>query len=56
MKIKLNQDHSIRGVVEKSGAVVDISEGVAQDLIDRGIADKTSKASKTAKTGKKAGK
>ena len=38
MKVKLTQDHSIRGQVEKADSVVDISEGVALDLIKRGIA------------------
>jgi len=43
MKVKLTQDHSIRGQVEKADTVVDISEGVALDLIKRGIAKKLSK-------------
>ena len=43
MKIKLEKDHSIRGEVEKAGTVVDVHDGVAQDLIDRGIASKPSK-------------
>ncbi len=40
MKIKLTKDHSIRGVIEKSGTEVEVSEGVANDLIKRGIAKK----------------
>ena len=40
MKIKLAKSHSIRGVVEKADTVVDVSEGVALDLIKRGIASK----------------
>lgn len=38
MKIKLAKSHSIRGSVEKAETIVDISEGVALDLIKRGIA------------------
>ena len=38
MKIKLTKNHSIRGTVEKTDTVHDISEGVALDLIKRGIA------------------
>lgn len=49
MKIKLKKDHSIRGKVESADTVVDISEGVAQDLIDRGIAEKLSKPKPAAK-------
>ena len=40
MKIKLTADHSIRGIIETAETVVDVSEGVALDLIKRGIADK----------------
>ena len=40
MKIKLKQDHSIRGVVEKKGTLHDVHDGVAKDLITRGIAEK----------------
>jgi len=43
MKIKLKQDHSIRGNVEPADSIVDINEGVADDLIKRGIAEKLSK-------------
>ena len=43
MKVKLKKDHSIRGVVEPADTVVEISDGVAEDLIDRGIADKVTK-------------
>jgi len=43
MKIKLTKDHSIRGKVEEADTVVDVHEGVANDLIDRGIATKPSK-------------
>lgn len=43
MKVKLTQDHSIRGKVEKAETVVDINDGVALDLIKRGIAEKLSK-------------
>ena len=40
MKVTLKKDHSIRGVIEKAETVVDIGEGVALDLIKRGIASK----------------
>ena len=40
MKVKLIKDHSIRGKVESADTIVDIGEGVAQDLIERGIAQK----------------
>ena len=43
MKVKLTKDHSIRGKVEKADAVVDINDGVALDLIKRGVAKKLSK-------------
>lgn len=43
MKVILKKDHSIRGKVEPADTIVDISEGVAQDLIDRGIASKPDK-------------
>lgn len=43
MKVKLTKDHSIRGKVEKAETIVDINDGVALDLIKRGIAQKLSK-------------
>jgi hypothetical protein len=43
MKIKLTKDHSIRGKVEKADTIVDIHDGVALDLVKRGIAKKLSK-------------
>ena len=43
MKVKLVKDHSIRGKVEKADTIVDISDGVALDLVKRGIAKKLSK-------------
>lgn len=43
MKVKLTKDHSIRGKVEKAETIVDINDGVALDLIKRGIAKKLSK-------------
>ena len=43
MKVKLTKDHSIHGKVEPADTVVDIREGVALDLIKRGIAKKLSK-------------
>lgn len=43
MKIKLEKDHSIKGEIEKAGAIVDVHDGVAQDLINRGIASKPSR-------------
>lgn len=46
MKIKLTQDHSIRGCIEKADTVVEVHEGVALDLIKRGIASKLSKPKK----------
>lgn len=42
MKVKLLQDHSIKGRIEKADTVVFIHEGVALDLIKRGIAAKLS--------------
>jgi hypothetical protein len=39
MKIKLTQDHSIRGRIEKADTIVEVHDGVADDLIKRGIAD-----------------
>ena len=42
MKVKLTKDHSIRGKVEDADTIVDISEGVALDLIKRGLAKKLS--------------
>jgi hypothetical protein len=41
MKVKLVKDHSIRGTVEKADTI--ISDGVALDLVKRGIAKKLSK-------------
>jgi|TARA_R110000744_G_scaffold126398_4_gene232713 hypothetical protein len=49
MKIKLKKNHSIRGVVEKADTTVEISEGVALDLIKRGIASKLDGKSKAGK-------
>mgnify|MGYP007122434523 CR=1 FL=1 len=49
MKIKLTKPHSIRGVVEKADTIVTISEGVALDLIERGIALKLDGKSKAGK-------
>jgi len=46
MKIKLTQDHSIRGRIEKADTVVEVHDGVAEDLIKRGIAAKLSKPKK----------
>jgi len=43
MKIKLTTDHSIRGAIVSAETVVDVREGVALDLIKRGIAQKPSK-------------
>ena len=43
MKIRLTTDHSIRGVITTAETVVDVREGVALDLIKRGIAAKLSK-------------
>jgi len=43
MKIKLTQDHSIRGRIEKADTIVEVHDGVADDLIKRGIAAKLSK-------------
>jgi len=52
MKIKLKKDHSVLGKVEKTDAVVEVREGVAQDLIDRGIAEKVTTSKSKAKQGK----
>jgi len=43
MKVKLVKDHSIRGTVEKADTIVDVHNGVALDLVKRGIAKKLSK-------------
>jgi hypothetical protein len=43
MKIKLTQDHSIRGCIEKADTIVEVHDGVADDLIKRGIAEKLAK-------------
>ena len=40
MKISLTADHLIRGVITTAETVVDVREGVALDLIKRGIAAK----------------
>lgn len=50
MKITLETDKFIRGVLTKSGTTVDISDEVAEILIDEGAATKaTTKAKKTNK-------
>ena len=49
MKIKLSQDHSIAGKIENAETIVDIREGVALDLIKRGIAESLSKPKPKAK-------
>jgi hypothetical protein len=46
MKVTLLKPKSIRGVLEKKGTVVDVSEGVAEWLIERGDAE-TPKAKKS---------
>jgi hypothetical protein len=43
MKVKLTKDHSVRGVVQPADTIVEIHDGVALDLIKRGIAKKTTK-------------
>ena len=43
MKITLKKDHSIRGKIEPAESVVEVSDGVADDLIVRGVAEKVSK-------------
>jgi len=43
MKIKLSKDHSIKGKIETADTIVDIHQGVALDLIQRGIAESISK-------------
>ena len=43
MKIRLTTNHSIRGSIETADTVVDVREGVALDLIKRGIAEKLTK-------------
>jgi len=43
MKVKLTKDHSIKGKVELADTVVIVHEGVALDLIARGIAKKLTK-------------
>ena len=39
MKVTLLKPKSIRGALEKKGATVDVSEGVAEWLIERGDAE-----------------
>ena len=43
MKIRLTTNHSIKGSIETAETVVDVREGVALDLIKRGIAEKLTK-------------
>jgi|DEB0MinimDraft_3_1074331.scaffolds.fasta_scaffold455029_1 hypothetical protein len=43
MKIELLKDHSILGNIAEAGTVFDLHNGVAQDLVDRGIAKKVEK-------------
>jgi len=43
MKVKLTKDHSIAGNIVITDTIVDIHQGVAQDLIERGIAESISK-------------
>ena len=49
MKIKLSKDHSIAGKIETVDTIVDIHQGVALDLIKRGIAESISKPKPKAK-------
>lgn len=51
MKIKLLKEHSILGAIAPAESVVIIHDGVAQDLIDRGIAEKEEKAPAKKKAG-----
>ena len=44
MKIKLLKDHPILGAIAPADSVVNLHDGVAQDLVDRGIAEKVEKA------------
>jgi len=46
MKVELKTEKSIRGVLEPAGAVVDVSDGVAEWLIERGDAAKVTKTKK----------
>ena len=39
MKIKLLKDHPILGAIAPADSVVNLHDGVAQDLVDRGIAE-----------------
>lgn len=43
MKVKLVKDHSIRGKIVEADTIVEIHDGVALDLIKRGIAKKLTK-------------
>ena len=49
MKIKLSKDHAIAGKIETADTIVDIHQGVALDLIKRGIAETLSKPKPKAK-------
>jgi len=49
MKIKLSKDHSVKGKIETADTIVDIHQGVALDLIKRGIAESISKPKPKAK-------
>ena len=55
MKISLTADHLIRGVITTAETVVDVREGVALDLIKRGIAEKLTKPKPKAKAKKAKG-
>ena len=43
MKIKLLQDHPIKGSLAAADTVVDVNKGCADDLVARGIAEPISK-------------
>lgn len=49
MKIKLCKNHSVAGKIETADTIVDIHQGVALDLVKRGIAELISKPKTKAK-------
>lgn len=52
-KIKLLQDHPVLGTIAKADDIVELHDGVADDLVARGIAEEVSKPKPKAKKGDK---
>lgn len=51
-KIELLKDHPVLGNIAEAGAVVVLHDGVAQDLVDRGIAKEVGKNNSAKKKAK----